>query len=49
MSLQGGVYTGREPPLTIEQVHQTRERAAVSERKSVPANEFDISRETVYS
>jgi hypothetical protein len=25
------------------------ERAAVSERKPVPANEFDISRETVYS
>ena len=35
MGLQGGVYTGRKPPLTIEQVHQLRQRAAVSERKSV--------------
>jgi DNA invertase Pin-like site-specific DNA recombinase len=49
MGLQGGVYTGRKPPLTIEQVHQLRERATVSERKSAPAKEFNISRETVYS
>jgi transposase len=49
MGLQGGVYTGRKPALTDEQVHQLRECAAVSERKSVLAKEFGISRETVYS
>jgi DNA invertase Pin-like site-specific DNA recombinase len=44
-----GAYTGRKPALTAEQAQQLRERAAAGERKSMLANEFGISRETVYS
>jgi len=44
-----GAYTGRKPALTTEQATQLRARAAAGESKSVLANEFGISRETVYS
>ena len=46
---QRGVYTGRKPALTTEQAQQLRERAAAGERESTLAEEFGISRETVYS
>jgi DNA invertase Pin-like site-specific DNA recombinase len=46
---QRGAYTGRKPALTHDQARQLRERAAAGERKSALANEFGISRETVYS
>ena len=46
---QRGVYTGRKPALTTEQAQQLRERAAAGERKSALAQEFGISRETVYN
>jgi len=46
---QRGVYTGRKPALTAEQVQQLRERIATGEKKSALAKEFGISRETVYS
>ncbi|WP_429429314.1 helix-turn-helix domain-containing protein [Nocardia sp. GAS34] len=42
-------YTGRKPALTDEQANQLRERAAAGEQKSLLANEFGISQETVYS
>ncbi|MGW3545794.1 helix-turn-helix domain-containing protein [Nocardia niigatensis] len=44
-----GVYTGRKPALTAEQANQLRARAAAGEPKSALANEFGISRETVYN
>lgn len=44
-----GVYTGRKPALTPEQARQLRERAAAGARKSALAQEFGVSRETVYS
>ncbi|WP_329414756.1 recombinase family protein [Nocardia vinacea] len=44
-----GAYTGRKPALTTEQAAQLRARAAAGESKSALANEFGISRETVYS
>jgi hypothetical protein len=43
-----GAYTGRKPALTAEQARQLRERAAAGERKSAPATEFGISRDTMY-
>src|SRR4051794_24446548 len=46
---QRGVYTGRKRALTAAQAQQLRERVAAGERKSVLAEEFGISRETVYS
>jgi len=46
---QRGAYTGRKPALTDEQARQLRQRAAAGEHKSALANEFGISRETVYS
>jgi DNA invertase Pin-like site-specific DNA recombinase len=44
-----GAYTGRKPALTDGQARQLRERAAAGERKSALAQEFGVSRETVYS
>lgn len=44
-----GVYTGRKPALTPEQAEQLRARAAAGEPKSALANEFGVSRETVYN
>lgn len=44
-----GVYTGRKPALTADQVHQLRQRVAAGEKKAALAREFGISRETVYS
>lgn len=44
-----GVYTGRKPALTREQAEQLRARAAAGEPKSALANEFGVSRETVYN
>src|SRR5215203_1566528 len=46
---QRGVYTGRKPALTAQQAQHLRERAAAGVRKSVLAQEFGVSRETVYS
>lgn len=44
-----GVYKGRKPSLTPEQVVELRRRAAAGERKSQLAREFMISRDTVYA
>ncbi len=44
-----GLYTGRKPSLTQEQAAELRKRAASGEKKTALAEEFGISRETLYS
>ncbi|MFI1241431.1 recombinase family protein [Nocardia salmonicida] len=44
-----GAYKGRKPALGAEQIAQLRARAAAGEAKSKLANDFGISRETVYA
>ncbi|GAB2638502.1 hypothetical protein GCM10027088_13080 [Nocardia goodfellowii] len=44
-----GAYKGRKPALAAEQITQLRGRAASGEAKSKLANDFGISRETVYA
>jgi DNA invertase Pin-like site-specific DNA recombinase len=43
-----GVYKGRKPALTKEQVQIIKNRAANHENKSQIARDFDICRETLY-
>lgn len=43
-----GVYKGRKPSLTPEQVSTLQSRAASGESKALLARDFKISRETVY-
>jgi DNA invertase Pin-like site-specific DNA recombinase len=43
-----GVYKGRKPALTPEQVSTLRQRAASGEAKAVIARDLGISRETLY-
>lgn len=43
-----GVYKGRKPALTPEQVAELRKRAAAGEQKTALAKEYGISRETLY-
>jgi DNA invertase Pin-like site-specific DNA recombinase len=45
---KAGVYRGRKPSLTTEQVTTLRARVAAGERKAGLAREFGISRETLY-
>lgn len=44
-----GVYRGRKPSLTRDQVAQLRQRVESGEQKAALAREFEISRETVYA
>lgn len=46
--VKGGVYLGRKPSLTAQQVTDLRARAAAGEPKAELAREFKVSRETVY-
>jgi DNA invertase Pin-like site-specific DNA recombinase len=46
---KAGVYKGRKPSLTAEQVTELRRRANAGEQKSRLALEFKISRQTLYS
>jgi DNA invertase Pin-like site-specific DNA recombinase len=46
---KAGVYKGRKPSLTAEQVTELRRRANAGEQKSRVALEFKISRQTLYS
>jgi len=46
--VKGGVYQGRKPSLTPQQVTDLKTRAASGEKKAALAREFSISRETVY-
>lgn len=44
-----GVYKGRKPSLTSEQVQALRARVKAGEKRAALAREFGISRETLYS
>ena len=46
---QAGVYKGRRPSLTPEQVAEIRKRAKAGEQKTRLALEFKVSRQTLYS
>jgi DNA invertase Pin-like site-specific DNA recombinase len=46
--LKGNVYKGRKPKLSEEKVKQLREQVAAGANKTKLAEEFDISRETLY-
>ncbi len=48
LAKQRGVYRGRKRALTAEQVQVLRQRAQAGEAKTVLAQAFGISRETVY-
>lgn len=43
-----GIYKGRKPSLTGDQVETLRQRVAAGEKKAVVARDFGISRETLY-
>src|ERR1700677_2947138 len=44
-----GVYKGRKPSLTAEQVKEIRARLGAGERKTTLAHEFKVSRQTLYT
>jgi DNA invertase Pin-like site-specific DNA recombinase len=44
-----GVYKGRKPSLSAEQVKEIRRRVVAGEQKTGPAPEFRVSRQTLYS
>jgi DNA invertase Pin-like site-specific DNA recombinase len=46
---KAGVYKGRKPSLTREQVAKIRERAKAGEQKTALAAEFKVSRQTLYT
>jgi DNA invertase Pin-like site-specific DNA recombinase len=48
LAKQKGIYKGRKPSLTPEQVKALRARVKAGEKRAVLAREFAISRETVY-
>lgn len=49
LAKKAGVYKGRKPSITPEQIEQIRGRASAGESKAALAREFGISRETVYA
>lgn len=48
LAKQKGVYKGRKPSLTAEQVQKLMKRVLAGENRSALAREFGISRETLY-
>ena len=48
LAKQKGVYTGRKPSLTPEQVQTLKHRVKAGEKRAGLAREFGISRETLY-
>jgi DNA invertase Pin-like site-specific DNA recombinase len=44
-----GVYKGRKPSISHNQVKELKERVAAGENKTALAREYDISRQTLYS
>lgn len=46
---RGGVYLGRKPSLTGEQIEQVRQRAGAGESKAALAKSFNVSRQTIYA
>jgi DNA invertase Pin-like site-specific DNA recombinase len=49
LAKKAGVYKGRKPSLTKEQVTEIRRRARAGERKTGLALEYGVSRQTLYS
>jgi DNA invertase Pin-like site-specific DNA recombinase len=49
LAKKAGVYKGRKPSLTAEQVQEIRRRVKAGEQKAGLALEFKISRQTLYS
>ena len=49
LAKQNGVYKGRKPSLTPEQVQTLRRRVKAGEQRAGLAREFGISRETLYT
>src|SRR5207248_6704523 len=48
LAKQKGVYKGRKPSLTPEQVRMLKARVKSGETRAALAREFGISRETIY-
>ena len=48
LARQRGVYKGRKPSLSLEQVQTLKERVRAGAKRAALAREFGISRETVY-
>jgi DNA invertase Pin-like site-specific DNA recombinase len=44
-----GVYKGRKPSLTPEQVEELKAKVEAGEKKAALARQYNISRETIYS
>jgi DNA invertase Pin-like site-specific DNA recombinase len=49
LAKKAGVYKGRKPSLTAEQVQEIRRRANAGEQKSKLALQYGVSRQTLYS
>jgi DNA invertase Pin-like site-specific DNA recombinase len=49
LAKKAGVYKGRKPSLTVEQVKEIRRRVGAGEKKAKLAGEFGISRQTLYA
>ncbi len=49
LAKKAGVYKGRKPSLTKEQIIEIRRRAKAGEQKTGLALEFKVSRQTLYS
>jgi DNA invertase Pin-like site-specific DNA recombinase len=49
LAKRAGVYKGRKPSLTGDQVTEIRRRVAAGDRKAALAVEYGVSRQTVYS
>jgi DNA invertase Pin-like site-specific DNA recombinase len=49
LAKKAGVYKGRKPALTAEQVKEIRRRVGAGERKTGLAAEYGVSRQTLYS
>jgi DNA invertase Pin-like site-specific DNA recombinase len=49
LAKKAGVYKGRKPSLTAEQVKEIRRRAKAGEQKTGLALEFKVSRQTLYT
>jgi DNA invertase Pin-like site-specific DNA recombinase len=49
LAKKAGVYKGRKPSLTAEQVKEIRRRVVAGEQKTGLAAEYGVSRQTLYS
>ncbi len=49
LAKQAGIYKGRKPSLTPENIGDIRKRVAAGERKSALATEYGVTRMTIYN